>query len=293
VYRFEPGSVDDGINVEVPTAALAQLSQHQLNWLVPGWLTMAIAELIRCLPKAMRRNLVPVPDTAQRAAAEIAFGRGDLLEVVARQLSKLGQSPVRPADFQLDQLPAQMRMNIRAIDDRNRVVAQGRDLAELRRQFGLANSTSALTQEVAIWNKSGLTQWDFGDLPERVTVRRGGVDVPLYPTLQDDQHSVSLGLAETAEIAKWHSAAGAARLYQIANRKAIKSQVDWLPELQSLATSVSTWVAADSLRETLSALMARIALSADEREVRSRADFERHLANAGARLAAAAQQVSS
>ncbi len=292
-YRFEPGAIDDGINVDVPAAALAQLTQHQLNWLVPGWLTVVIAELIRCLPKSLRRNLVPVPDTAERFAAEIVYGRGELLEVVARQLTKLAQSPIRTSDFQLDQLPAHVRMNVRAIDDRNRVLAQSRDLAELRRQVGPAASPSSLAQDVAAWNKSGLTTWDFGDLPERVTVRRGGVDVPLFPTLKDDQNSVSLGLAETAAIAKWHSAGGVVRLFHIANRKAIKSQVDWLPELQTLATSMSAWIAPDSLRERLGELIARVALSNDEQNIRTQAEFEERLASAGARLASAAQQVGT
>ncbi len=291
-YRFEPGAIDDGINIDVPVAALAQLSQHQLNWSVPGKLIDLVAELIRCLPKSLRRNLVPVPDTAQRAVEGIELGRGELHDVVARRLTAIGQSPIRVTDFQLEQLPAHTRMNVRAVDDQGQVVAQSRDLAELRRLVAPAASASATALDVVAWNKSGLTSWDFGDLPESVIVRRGGVDVPLYPTLKDDRSSVSLSLVETADVARWHLAAGVARLFQLSNRKAAKSHVDWLPDVQVLAAGLSKWVAADMLRQRLADLVARIAVG-NESEIRTNSDFERRLADAGGRLAAAAQQVGT
>ncbi len=66
-YRFAPGAVDDGITVKVPEHALSQLSEEKLGWLVPGLLEEKVAQLIKTLPKHLRRNLVPAPAMASKA----------------------------------------------------------------------------------------------------------------------------------------------------------------------------------------------------------------------------------
>ncbi|MEM6472854.1 MAG: ATP-dependent RNA helicase HrpA, partial [Planctomycetota bacterium] len=58
-YRYEPGAEDDGVAIRVHEAAVAQVSDDRLGWLVPGLLKQKITALIKSLPKRLRRNLVP------------------------------------------------------------------------------------------------------------------------------------------------------------------------------------------------------------------------------------------
>ncbi|MGA7147620.1 MAG: ATP-dependent RNA helicase HrpA, partial [Microbacterium sp.] len=63
-YRFEPGAPDDGVTAVVPLALLAQLRPDGFDWQVPGMRDELITALIRSLPKAIRRHVVPAADWA-------------------------------------------------------------------------------------------------------------------------------------------------------------------------------------------------------------------------------------
>ena len=64
-YRFEPGSQSDGVTVQVPQTFAEHLHQEKLEWLVPGLLEEKISALLKSLPKRLRRQMVPVPDTVR------------------------------------------------------------------------------------------------------------------------------------------------------------------------------------------------------------------------------------
>ena len=68
-YRFVPGDPADGVTLHVPLALVNAVPAARCEWLVPGLAAEKVAELIRALPKSLRRNFVPAPDFA-RAFAE-------------------------------------------------------------------------------------------------------------------------------------------------------------------------------------------------------------------------------
>ena len=70
-YRFEPGATDDGVTVHVPIDVLARLGGDEFAWQVPALREELITGLIRSLPKELRRNFVPAPDTARAVLAGI------------------------------------------------------------------------------------------------------------------------------------------------------------------------------------------------------------------------------
>ena len=59
-YRFEPGSNDDGVTVNIPAPMTALVPSESLEWLVPGLYREKITTLIKGLPKTFRKKLVPV-----------------------------------------------------------------------------------------------------------------------------------------------------------------------------------------------------------------------------------------
>ena len=71
-------------------------------------------------------------------------------------------------------------MNIRVVDDAKRELAMGRDLGELRKRLGEAASLTLAKAKPGM-EREGITAWDFGDLPEQVSFRRGNQTLTGYP----------------------------------------------------------------------------------------------------------------
>ena len=233
-YHFEPGAETDGITVKVPQAALPQLSSDRLGWLVPGLVEEKIQALIKVLPKAARRNLVPAPDVAQRVARSLPYAQRAFLPAVAELLSKEAGEPIRPEMFDLARLPPHLEMNVEVVDDGGKTLAVGRDLEAIRAEVGVSTKPDVAPAGKTPWHRDGVTKWDFGPLPKHVDVRRGGLTITQYPALVDVGESAALRLAETPEQAELWTRGGARRLFILAERRELKAQVQWLPGIEKI-----------------------------------------------------------
>jgi ATP-dependent helicase HrpA len=216
-YRFEPGAEDDGVTVQVPLPLLAGLLPDGFDWQVPGLRHELITALIKSLPKAIRRQVVPAADWAQRLLGELAGTAGmrahegerpaaSLVDTLAAVISRLTGSRVSGADFDLDRLPPHLRPTFQVIGERGRPLAAGKDLAALQdRLRSRARDSVAKVAEARTPNaieRSGITTWDLDELPRFVdstTKGPGGSTntIRAYPALVDDGQSVSIRLMST------------------------------------------------------------------------------------------------
>ena len=291
-YVFEPGSADDGLNLTVPLEELGRIEPARLEWLVPGLFEQKLAALIKSLPKPLRRSLVPAPDTARQVAAAIRFGEGDLLSVAAKAFGRIAGQVIRPSDFRLDQMPAELRMNIRAIDAEGATIAVGTDLAQVRAMAGdrVAEGLSALDDPR--FHRDGLRDWDFDELPERVEVASGGRMLTGYPMLIDGNDSVDLRLSDSPERAAEQTRRGVARLCYFAVENDVRQQVQWLPGLDRMLLYAAPMRDFD-LRRELAELIAFRSFSEVDTIPRRRADFERQTQQCRRRIVPAVQEVST
>ena len=228
-YHFEPGSERDGITATVPREGLGQLSADRLGWLVPGMLQEKLQALIRSLPKDVRRALGPAPEAAQRAAATLVFGQRSLLEAAADALGRLAEERLTPAMFDLSRIPPHLFLKVRVIDERGKVLAEGRDLNALRGQLGQDAAPAPPAPEMSAWHRDGLVQWDFDELPVEIEIQRAGLALVKYPALVDAGETVSLRLLETRNQAEQATRGGLRRLFVLAENRELKAQVQWLP----------------------------------------------------------------
>jgi ATP-dependent helicase HrpA len=223
-YRFEPGEEDDGVTVQVPLALLARLEPAGFDWQVPGLRADLVTALIKSLPKSIRRNVVPAADWAARLLRELpgepgvvstvstsstsgASGRSVVEPVetsftttLAALIQRLTHVPVTARDFELDRVPAHLRMTFRVVDERGRVVASGKDLGELQRRLGSRARESVAAASAATPNaieRGGLTTWDFQELPRFLDTRQGENTIRGYPTLVDEGQSVAIRMMST------------------------------------------------------------------------------------------------
>lgn len=219
-YRFEPGADDDGATIEVPLVLLPALPAGVVAWGIPGMRLERVTALVRGLPKAVRRPLVPAPSAAQRALKE-ADPALDMWSELARVLSRLAGQPIDEATLRAVALPDYLCLNLRVIGDEGRVIAQGRDVEALRaalrvkRRKALRESTRDLT-------RTGLRGWDFGRIAETVEIERGGVRTAVHPALSDDGDSVSLIVVEDRAEAEAIHRHGLARLLSLALAEPLK-----------------------------------------------------------------------
>ncbi|HEX5276654.1 MAG TPA: ATP-dependent RNA helicase HrpA [Fluviicoccus sp.] len=137
-YRFDPSAEDDGVTVSVPYTVLPQISAAALSWLVPGLLADKVEALLKALPKALRRQLVPVPDTVKFVLEKLeGKEHSAALESVLSQILMQKGLRVTTEDWRdaLQQLPVYCRFNLRVVDEKGKTLATGRDLEELRIKF--------------------------------------------------------------------------------------------------------------------------------------------------------------
>lgn len=65
-YIYDPHDTLDGVTVHVPLHALLRLKPQEFTWNVPGLLDELIIGMIKSLPKTLRVQFVPAPDTARK-----------------------------------------------------------------------------------------------------------------------------------------------------------------------------------------------------------------------------------
>jgi ATP-dependent helicase HrpA len=230
-YAFEPGSDADGVTVDIPLSRLNQVNAAEFSWQVPGLRTELVTEMIRSLPKALRRDLVPAPDVAREVAARLGPPSGDLRDAVARELRALRGVNVPRDAWDLGKLPRHLRITVR-VTDGDRVLAEGKDVTELQRDLR-PRLRDVLSRAAAGITRTGLTSWNLGSLPK---VFRAGT-VVAYPALADAGESVDVRLFETEDAARAAMWAGTRRLILLGAPSPVKSIAGSLPTQAKLALS--------------------------------------------------------
>ena len=291
-YCFDPGSAQDGITLTVPVEGLNQLDPHRLGWLVPGLLEEKIVALIRSLPKAIRVGFVPASDTARRVLGQLRFGSGSFTEAVAAALSSIGGETISAASFQEQNLPDHLRMNVQVVDDRGKPLAAGRELAAIRQKLGAEAAASFAALDDPRWHRDGIVQWDFGELPATVNVRRGGITLTGYPTLIDAGTAVSLRLLDSPQKSALEMRAGLRRLFALTARREMKAQVDWLPNMNQHLLYAGALPGANGFKQQIASLLADRAFLADSEVPRNLAEFERQAAAGHQRIGLAVQDLT-
>ncbi|MGV9847174.1 ATP-dependent RNA helicase HrpA [Streptomyces fungicidicus] len=213
-YQFEPGADADGVTVHVPLQVLNQVTDEGFDWQIPGLREEVVTELIRSLPKPIRRNYVPAPNFA-RAFLERAVPLQEPLTVtMARELKRMVGVPFEAEDFDWSRVPDHLRVTFRIVDERRRKLAEDKDLEALklrlrpkaRQALSQAAAATAQRQGGESLERKGLTDWTIGSLTQVFETRRAGQPVKAYPALVDDGATVSVRLfdseAEQAE-AMW------------------------------------------------------------------------------------------
>ncbi|GAA3277174.1 ATP-dependent RNA helicase HrpA [Streptomyces labedae] len=213
-YQFEPGADADGVTVHIPLQVLNQVTDEGFDWQIPGLREEVVTELIRSLPKPIRRNYVPAPNYAKAFLERAVPLQEPLTVTMARELKRMVGVPFEAEDFDWSRVPDHLKVTFRIVDERRRPLAEDKDLEALkltlrpkaRKALSQAAAATAQRQGGESLERKGLTDWTIGSLTRVFETRRAGQPVKAYPALVDDGDSVSVRLfdseAEQAE-AMW------------------------------------------------------------------------------------------
>jgi len=247
-YRFVPGDEADGVTLHLPLAMLNALPAARCEWLVPGLLAEKVAELIRGLPKALRRNFVPAPDFA-RAFVEAEAPRDESLhKALAAFLKRATGVDVAATDFDAVELPAHFRMRYRLHDENGKTLATGRDLAAMRAQWeGQAREAFSRKTDIEL-TREDIASWDFEEIPAQV---RSAGGLLAFPALVDLGDAVALRVFERSDEAREAHVQGVVRLLRNALASDMKQARRRLPIANPLALKYAPLGGVDGLREDL------------------------------------------
>ncbi|MET9460967.1 ATP-dependent RNA helicase HrpA [Streptomyces canus] len=204
-YQFEPGADADGVTVHIPLQVLNQVTDDGFDWQIPGLREELVTELIRSLPKPIRRNYVPAPNFARRFLDTAVPLQEPLTVTMARELKRMVGVPFDAEDFDWTRVPEHLRITFRIVDERRRNLAEDKDLEALRLKLR-PKARQALSQAAAATasreggeslERKGLTDWTLGTLTRVFETRRAGQPVKAYPALVDDGDTVSVRLFDT------------------------------------------------------------------------------------------------
>ena len=249
-YEFAPGEPGDGVTADIPLAALAQVSGDELGWQVPGRREELVTELIRSLPKDLRRVFVPAPDTARAVVARLGEPRGNLLDALGAELGRIAGVQIPRDAWDLSRLPAHLRVTFR-VTDAGRELASGKDLDELRQRLRPRLQTM-LDEAASDIIRTGLRDWSIGTLPQVVTRGR----VTAYPALVDAGDAVDVRLFETEAEASAAMLRGTRRLLLLQVPSGVRSIADRQPNQRKLAMSRSPYPGIGALLDDCAACAA-------------------------------------
>ncbi|MEU5268148.1 ATP-dependent RNA helicase HrpA [Streptomyces hygroscopicus] len=202
-YQFEPGADADGVTVHIPLQVLNQVTADGFDWQIPGLREDLVTELIRSLPKPVRRHYVPAPNYAKRFLESAVPFQAPLTAALGRELQRMVGVRIEPEDWDLAKVPDHLKITFRVVDERRRKLAEDKDLEALQQRLrpktraAISKAFESSKEAVGIEQRGGLTRWTVGTLPRTFETRRGGQPVKAYPALVDEGASVAVRLFDT------------------------------------------------------------------------------------------------
>ncbi|MES2674699.1 MAG: ATP-dependent RNA helicase HrpA [Pseudomonadota bacterium] len=276
-YHFEPNHPDDGVSVHVPVSVLHQIPEQRLEWLVPGMLRDKCINLVKSLPKNLRKHFVPVPDVVDKALSAMAPDNKSLTEVLALQLKRQTGIDVPKEVWQGINVDNFYVFNIKVVDEKGKLLASDRNLTQLREKYRERVQQDIQSAAIDI-EKEDIVTWDFGDLPPSIQLQRSGMSIRAYPTLVDKSTSVALQVLDNPQQAQHFTQRGIARLMFLQLTQTVKYlQKELLKGQDVVLTLAGIGTRAQVVDDLILAAIKQLAISDQTQLPRSALEFEERL----------------
>ena len=291
-YAYTPGEEQDGVTVKLGFSLAQTISQASVEWAVPGLREGQISELLRALPKALRRELMPFPPKVTEIARDLRPTGDSLQQDLARFIHQRYGVEIPTNTWPADAIPAHFRPRVEVIGHDQKSLGTSRDLNQLRQRLEKAvvkiqptGDDPAWTRAQQQWERFDLMDWTFGDLPERITVKESP-DLPTYawPGLTAEVGNVSLKLFRSQEAARRASLGGIQNLVALVLQKDLAWLQKDLRALAQFEPLIGNLCTVEELREQAFANLQRHLLPSEVFPAMTEANFRTAVESARSRL---------
>ena len=243
-YRFAPGQPEDGIHVSIPVEMLSQFQERDFEWLVPGYLKDKIIATLKSLPKPIRKQLIPIAETAQLCLDHLTgfdYAEQDYKKVLQQSLLRTKAFELSLEQINTDDLPSHLKMKYVALNaNKTRNEDYYSDLSSIKKKY-VDDQLSAKTNtnwgsgcEVASSNQDQLTRWPKSDFKIEEVVVKSGRELRLFNALTDCGDHVVIKQYPSLSSALDANKKGVCRLIQIENKALSKEFNNSWPERREI-----------------------------------------------------------
>lgn len=244
-YKFGPGQEDDGVSIRVPLVDLPKLQHSSLEWSVPGFFEEKCSELLRRLPKQYRKQLAPIPDKITELVPQLLqdgqYRIGRLAEVLSQRVRALFHVEIASSVWNMDEVSNHLIVNVQILDQKQRVIAQGRNLTDVRQRVQHLLEKRFDDAFKAKYEQQGLKTFPQSGLPRSITAESPSGTIVLFPVLIDRGDSVDIKVGFSEQTQDQGSLRGMCRLALLRERETIaylSSQFNNDQSLQLYSTSL-------------------------------------------------------
>jgi ATP-dependent helicase HrpA len=276
-YHFNPLSADDGVSIHLPIALLKHLSKDRLDWLVPGLIKERCIALLKSLPKAQRKNFVPIPDYIDAFIEGMNFAEGNLLERLSHHLLRMTGVSLPVGSFDQASLATHLQFNIKLLNNSGHLIGESRDLELLCDKYAKLVDSELQDEKQQVWGKKGLVTWDFEELPESIEVKQGGINITAWPALKFENLAVDLVLTMNKYYAHSISVHAITHLASLALVSSIKKARSNMPKLTESVLFSGKIFSKKDLEHEIHSLAMRESLKLEQGIPRTKGAFQERI----------------
>ena len=185
-YSFDPTSKDDGVTLVVPSTLVNELDEKILEWGIYGFLEDKISQMLRALPKNIRKHCVPVPTYTKKIIADIDYKNDRIKpfrDILAHKITRIVGFPVQSDIWQDNlNLDPYLTFNIKIVSDSGKVLIISKDIQEIKNHIESLN----IKPVIKIEEKEIFYNWNFTQKILQEFIKKShGIQVKLYNCLEE------------------------------------------------------------------------------------------------------------
>ncbi|TRZ54501.1 ATP-dependent RNA helicase HrpA [bacterium] len=281
-YRYEPGHPEDGVTMKVPLHMISTVPAASADWIVPGLMRERITALLKGLPKEYRKKLQPLSQTCDIIMAEMNDDRYPMISALGKFIHQRFGVDIPASLWNADAIDDRLQLRFAVLDDRGQELTASRDISGLQKDIIAEAQSNAFEKARKSWEKTCVTTWDFGYLPDAIALESEGLlEGYAYPGLEAARGCVNIRLYKNKHEAEVLHNKGVAALYIIY----FKNEFKYLKKTISLTGDMKK--CADSFggaRSVESAILEKLAHDLFSKNIRSRDAFNRHAEDIRSRI---------
>ncbi|MGO9139521.1 MAG: ATP-dependent RNA helicase HrpA [Syntrophales bacterium] len=281
-YRYEPGHPEDGVTVKVPLHMISAVPAAAVDWIVPGLVRERIAALIKGLPKEYKKKLQPLAQTCDIIMEEMREDRYPLISALGKFIHQRFGVDIPASSWNAAAIDDRLQLRFAVIDDSGNELKASRDISSLQEDILAETQSTAFEKARKSWERTGVTTWDFGNLPDAIALESGGrLEGYAYPGLEAATGSVNIRLYKNKRDAEILHGKGVAALYKIY----FNNEFKYLKKSIILAGDMKKWADSfGSARFVESAILQKLEYDLFSKNIRSQDTFIRYAEDVRSRI---------